>query len=88
MPKEILEYKCLLISPGDVQKERDALSDSVTRWNAQIGDALGARVELIRWEIHSAPDMSAPPQKVLNSQIVEDCDFAVAAGDNGSHLNY
>jgi len=78
MPKEILEYKCLLISPGDVQKERDALSDSVTRWNAQIGDTLGARVELIRWEIHSAPDMSAPPQKVLNSQIVEDCDFAVA----------
>ena len=78
MPKEILEYKCLLISPGDVQKERDALSDSVTRWNAQIGDALGARVELIRWETHSTPDMSAPPQKVLDSQIVETCDFAVA----------
>jgi hypothetical protein len=78
MPKEILEYRCLLISPGDVQEERNALGDSVTRWNAQIGDALGARVELIRWEIHSAPDMSAPPQKVLNSQIVEDCDFAIA----------
>jgi len=78
MPKEILEYKCLLISPGDVQQERDALSYSVTHWNAQIGDALGARVELVRWEIHSAPDMSAPPQEVLNSQIVEDCDFAVA----------
>jgi len=78
MPKEILEYRCLLISPRDVQQERNALADSVTRWNAQIGDTLGARVELIRWEIHSAPDMSAPPQKVLNSQIVEDCDFAVA----------
>lgn len=78
MPKKVLEYKCLMISPGDVQKERDALSNSVTNWNAQIGDALGARVELIKWEIHSAPDMSAPPQKILNSQIVEDCDLAVA----------
>lgn len=78
MPKEIIEYRCLLISPGDVQEERNGLADSVTRWNVQVGDALGARVELIRWEIHSAPDMSAPPQEVLNSQIVEDCDFAVA----------
>ncbi len=78
MPKEILEYRCLLISPGDVQEERKGLTDTVAHWNAQIGDALGARVELVKWEIHSAPDMSASPQKVLNSQIVEDCDFAVA----------
>ncbi len=78
MPKEILEYRCLLISPGDVQEERSGLADSVAHWNAQVGDALGARVELIRSEIHSAPDMSAPPQEVLNAQIVEDCDFAIA----------
>lgn len=78
MPKEILEYRCLLISPGDVQVERDGLAKSVVDWNAQVGDALGARVELIRWETHSAPDMSAPPQEVLNTQIVEDCDLAVA----------
>lgn len=78
MPKEILEYRCLLISPGDVQKERDAIANSVAHWNAQVGDALGARLELVRWETHSAPDISAPPQEVLNSQIVEDCDLAVA----------
>jgi hypothetical protein len=78
MPKEILEYRCLLISPGDVQEQRDAIAKSVAYWNAQIGDALGARVELVRWETHSAPDISAPPQEVLNSQIVKDCDLAVA----------
>jgi hypothetical protein len=78
MPKEILEYRCLLISPGDVQKERDGLANSVNHWNAQVGDALGARLELIRWETHSSPDLSASPQEVLNTQIVEDCDFAVA----------
>lgn len=78
MPKEILEYRCLLISPGDVEKEREAIAESVAYWNAQVGDALGAKVELVRWETHSAPDISAPPQEVLNSQIVEDCDLAVA----------
>lgn len=78
MPKEILVYRCLLISPNDVQEEGKGLADSVAHWNAQVGDALGARVELIRWETHSAPDMSAPPQEVLNSQIVEDCDLATA----------
>ncbi|MEB2308491.1 MAG: hypothetical protein OZ917_04225 [Candidatus Brocadiaceae bacterium] len=78
MPKEILEYRCLLISPSDVEEERKGLAGTVDHWNAQIGDALGARVELVMWEIHSALDMSAPPQKILNSQIVDDCDFAVA----------
>lgn len=78
MPKEILKYRCLLISPSDVKQERDDLSDSVQQWNAQIGDALEAHVELVRWEMHSAPDLSAPPQEVLNEQIVQDCDFAVA----------
>ncbi|MDI6789537.1 MAG: hypothetical protein QME44_02465 [Thermodesulfobacteriota bacterium] len=78
MPKEVLEYRCLLISPGDVREDRDGLTSTVVHWNAQVGDALGARVELVKWETHSAPDISAQPQDVLNRQIVENCDFAVA----------
>ena len=42
-----------------MQKERDALTELITNWNAQIGRALGARVDLVKWESHSVPDMSA-----------------------------
>jgi hypothetical protein len=72
------ELRCLLISPSDVAAERDAVAEVVTSWNAQIGRALGARVELVRWETHSTPDLSAPPQQVLNEQLLEGCDFAIA----------
>ena len=78
MPRTVLEYKCLLISLGDVQEEREGLTDSVAHWNAQIGETLGAKVELVKWETHSAPDMSGEPQKALNQQIVDHCDFGVA----------
>jgi hypothetical protein len=78
MPKAVTEYRCLLISPSDVRQERDSLTDLVNRWNAQIGQALGARVELVRWESHASPDMSGPPQGIINSQLLEDCDFAIA----------
>lgn len=33
MPQQIIEYRCLLISPGDVTEERDALTKLVNEWN-------------------------------------------------------
>jgi hypothetical protein len=67
-----------LISPGDVQQERVELADVVDRWNAQIGRALGVTVELVRWETHSNPDSGDRGQALLNKQIVDSCDFAIA----------
>jgi|SRR5947209_8424752 len=61
MPRQIIEYRCLLISPGDVTEERDALTKLVNDWNAQVGNGLGARVDLVRWESHATPDMAGPP---------------------------
>src|SRR5215831_1774471 len=78
MAKNIVEFRCLLISPSDVTEERDAISDVVTKWNAQVGDVVKARIELVRWETHSVPDGAAPPQSVLNQQIVHECDFGIA----------
>lgn len=78
MPQKVLEYRCLLISPGDVTEERDALVQVVTDWNAQIGRSLGARVELVKWESHSIPEMGGEVQSILNEQIVDDCDLGVA----------
>ena len=78
MSKQIIEYRCLLISPSDVDEERDAASAINEHWNALIGKGLDARVHLVRWETHGVPDVSAPPQEVLNRDIVDECDFGIA----------
>ena len=78
MSRTVSEYHCLLISPGDVAEERDALTDLANNWNAQIGKALDARVEMVRWEMHGVPDLSGEPQEVLNKQIVDGCDLGIA----------
>jgi hypothetical protein len=93
MARTVIEYRCLLISPGDVDAERAAISEVVQQWNAQVGDALGARVNLVRRETHSVPDVSASPQAVLNRQIVDESDFAIAVfwgrlgTPTGSHMS-
>jgi hypothetical protein len=78
MPVQKLTYRCLLISPSDVEKERDAIESVANHWNAQIGRGLEAAVEMVRWESHARPDMSGPPQDVINRQMVDDCDFGIA----------
>jgi hypothetical protein len=52
-------YKCLLISPGDVSDDRDAVVGAVEQWNAQAGKSLAARIEVVRWEVHGVPDANA-----------------------------
>jgi|SRR5215467_15427982 len=79
MAKTTAEFRCLLICPSDVRAERDALSDVVVKWNAVIGEGLGARIQLSRWETHGVPDASASPRQTL--QFIDDltlCDFGVA----------
>ncbi len=78
MPKKITQFHCLLISPSDVEAERDAITKLVESWNAQIGKNLNVNIDLTKWKTHSTPDMSKSPQDVLNRQIVDDCDLGIA----------
>jgi hypothetical protein len=78
MSKTIVEYKCLLISPSDVEAEREAISEVIPSWNAQIGEVLETRIELVKWESHSVPEMGDEPQAILNRQLVDNCDFGIA----------
>lgn len=70
--------KCLIISPQDVQDERKAIVDVIERWNGQIGKTLDILIQPVRWETCSTPELGLHPQTILNRQIVQDCDCAVA----------
>jgi len=78
MAKTVIEYRCLFISPSDVEAERKAISEVISSWNAQIGESLGTRIELVRWESHSIPEIGDEPQAILNRQLVDNCDFGIA----------
>lgn len=79
MPTLIPLYKCLLISPGDLEDERRAVQEAVDVWNAQIGPSLGSSIQLVKWETHSRPGLGAKgAQGVINEQMVDSCDFGIA----------
>ena len=78
MPRSVVEYRCLIISPGDVVEERVTIVEVIQRWNASVGAYLGIRVEPVRWETHTHPDLSGPAQAKVNEQIVDECDFGIA----------
>lgn len=77
MPHQTTTFKLLLISPADVQEERQAVVDAVERWNATTGINLSAHVVTTRWEF-ARPDMGAPAQDVINKQLVDGADFGIA----------
>lgn len=78
MPRSLLHFRLLIISPSDVEVERRALTDAVIEWNAHAGRTLGVSIDPVRWESHSRPALGARPQQIINNQIVDDCDFGIA----------
>jgi hypothetical protein len=82
MPRNVLVYRCLVISPGDVEQERDAISAMIDRWNGTVGSGLDVRLDAVRWERHAVPDLSAPVQQVIKPPAGRrlrpwNCDFLV-----------
>jgi hypothetical protein len=78
MPKSVIAFRCLIISPSDVTDERHAAREVVDRFNGLVGEELGVRFDPVMWELHGIPDMSGAPQNVINRQLVDSCDIGVA----------
>lgn len=78
MPMQVTVYRCLIISPGDVGDEREAIVDVITRLNGTAFHELGLRVDPIGWDLHAVPDQRERPQRAINEQLVDTCDLGVA----------
>jgi hypothetical protein len=72
MPRSTKNYRIFVASPGDVQREREAMQGVVNAMN-RILEALlpddGIAVELLMWERNVAPHIIDGPQHVVNEQI-------------------
>ncbi len=67
----------MIASPGDVQRERDAVRDVLDEWNSVNGARRGIMLLPLGWETDVAPEMGDEPQKIINKRILKDADLLV-----------
>lgn len=75
-------YHVMIASPGDVPEEREAIAQAVYSWNATHTEHRKIVLLPIRWETHSVPASGAPPQTLINQQMVHSSDLLVAVFGN------
>jgi hypothetical protein len=70
----------LLIScPGDItQDDREVIHRSVNRWNFNYGQQFQLTVLPIRWGEHASGEFGEHPQDIINRQLVDGADMALA----------
>jgi hypothetical protein len=68
----------LIASPSDTPEQRSAIHDAIVRWNETESRHLGVVLLPVMWETHTYPDASAPAQPVINKQVVDLADIAIA----------
>ncbi len=73
-------FNVMIASPGDVASERSIIRDVVYEWNAVHSKSRNIVLLPIGWESHSSPEMGGSPQDIINSQILDKCDFLVFSG--------
>jgi hypothetical protein len=80
MPQEgITNYNLLISCPGDIPSEYlDKVSEVLTMFNALLRKTHKISFTTVHWFKNSYPQAGDKPQPILNKQIVDDCDIAVA----------
>jgi hypothetical protein len=71
-------FNVMIVSPCDVDPYRHKVRDVVHEWNDLYSEYFGIALMPIGWESHTFPEMGAPPQAIINRQILEKCDLLVA----------
>jgi hypothetical protein len=64
-------------SPGDATAERQAIADTIDRWNATNKEQ-GYWIEAVKWETHATPGLDGRPQGMINEELIPQSDCLVA----------
>jgi len=70
-------FKVMIASPSDIIKEREIIREVLSKWNAANSELRGIVLLPVGWETHSTPEMGDHPQKIINKQILKECDLLV-----------
>jgi len=79
MARTTTTYELLLSCPGDVYEECfPVVKDTVAEFNQMYGNLYNVGITLTHWTTDSYPQSGGHPQKLLNTQIVDSADAAIA----------
>ncbi len=78
MPEKITKYNLLISCPGDVVEEIGIIENCVRKFNDQFSDTIGISIQTYHWSKSSYPQSGGKPQALLNEQLVNKCDAAIA----------
>ena len=78
MPTNVTRYQLLISCPGDIKDEVQIIKDAVNKFNSSLTDTLDIMLQVRHWEKDARPESGAEAQKILNKQIVDNCDAAIA----------
>ena len=78
MAKQITQYELLISCPGDIIDEVKIIEDVVEKFNQQFSATLGISILTRHWSKSSYPQSGSKPQQIINQQVVEECDAAIA----------
>lgn len=74
-----LALHLLISAPGDVpQEDMAVIRKTISQWNLNLGRHVGLTVLPVSWTEHAVSEFGERPQAILNHQIVEEADLAVA----------
>lgn len=74
-----LALHLLISAPSDVPiKDMATIRKTISQWNLNLGRVVGLTVLPVSWTEHAVAEFGDRPQAILNNQIVEESDFAVA----------
>lgn len=68
----------MIASPADVEGERLAATEIIHDWTDDNSEEEGIALLPIRWERHSAPELSGRPQEIINKNLVAKSDILIA----------
>lgn len=79
MAYQTLTLQMLISAPSDIPfSDLEAIKKTVSQWNLNYGRTFGLTVLPVSWTEHAVTAFGDRPQAMLNDQIVNDADFAIA----------
>lgn len=71
--------RVLISCPGDVSSDDLSIAHkAINRWNVLLGEQFEHVVVPVSWSEHAASEFGAPPQDILNRQLVDVVDLGIA----------
>lgn len=78
MLQDVIHYSLLISCPSDITDEVSLIKESIERFNENLSGVFHTEVNVKFWKQSSYPESGGKPQALLDKQIVEKCDAAVA----------